>query len=111
MCRTEALTWQWDSEVSGRFQVWRKACTLQTPDRAVSFVEKVRDIVAALADSGFYPHLGLVQPGNRIRVWADVRRCNPVEVSAFGPEGSRTGQIGTRLAIGDGTEPTPGRTS
>jgi serine protease AprX len=40
-------------------------------------------VTIALIDSGFYPHPDLVQPRNRIRVWADASH-DPVSVFYFG---------------------------
>ncbi len=42
-------------------------------------------VTIALLDSGFYPHPDLVQPRNRIRVWADASG-EPVQSIRFGPE-------------------------
>src|SRR5882724_9921339 len=44
-------------------------------------------ITIALVDAGFYPHPDLVQPRNRIRVWADATHI-PVSVFHFEPEES-----------------------
>jgi hypothetical protein len=40
-------------------------------------------------DAGFYPHLDLVQPQNRIRVWADATH-DPVSVLRFESEETPT---------------------
>jgi len=42
-----------------------------------------RAVTIALVDSGFHPHPDLVEPENRIRLWADARR-DPVSVLRFG---------------------------
>jgi serine protease AprX len=42
-------------------------------------------VTIALVDSGFHPHPDLVQPRNRIRVWADAAR-DPVFAIRFGPD-------------------------
>ena len=44
-----------------------------------------KGITIALVDAGFYPHPDLVQPRNRIRVWADATR-DPVSVFRFGSD-------------------------
>ncbi len=44
-----------------------------------------KGITIALVDAGFYPHPDLVQPRNRIRVWADATH-DPVSVFHFDPE-------------------------
>jgi serine protease AprX len=44
-----------------------------------------RGVALALVDSGFYPHPDLVQPRNRIRVWADATR-DLVRVARFSPD-------------------------
>lgn len=44
-----------------------------------------RGVTMALVDSGFYPHADLVQPANRIRVWADLGHPEQ-EARWFGPE-------------------------
>ena len=46
-----------------------------------------KGITIALVDAGFYPHPDLVQPRNRIRVWADATD-DPVSVFHFEPEES-----------------------
>ena len=43
-----------------------------------------RGVTIALVDSGFCPHPDLVQPLNRIRIWADAT-CDPVHVLRFAP--------------------------
>jgi hypothetical protein len=43
-----------------------------------------RGITIALIDSGFYPHLDLVQPHNRIRAWVDASRAE-LPYRVFGP--------------------------
>jgi serine protease AprX len=42
-------------------------------------------VTLALVDSGFYPHLDLVQPRNRIRAWIDAGR-DPVNAHFFDPD-------------------------
>jgi len=42
-----------------------------------------RGIAIALIDSGFYPHPDLVEPQNRVKLWADATR-DPVSVFRFG---------------------------
>jgi serine protease AprX len=48
-----------------------------------------KGITIALVDAGFYPHPDLVQPRNRIRVWADATH-DPVSVFRFAPEETPT---------------------
>src|SRR6266446_8978860 len=44
-----------------------------------------KGITIALVDAGFYPHPDLVQPRNRIRVWADATR-DSVSAIHFEPD-------------------------
>lgn len=44
-----------------------------------------RGITVAVLDSGFYPHLDLTQPRNRIRAWVDAT-TEPVTVRRYGPQ-------------------------
>src|SRR5713226_6382746 len=48
-----------------------------------------KGITVALVDAGFYPHPDLVQPRNRIRVWAAATH-DPVSVFHFQPEETPT---------------------
>jgi serine protease AprX len=48
-----------------------------------------KGITIALVDAGFYPHPDLVQPRNRIRVWADATH-DPVSAIHFEPDETPT---------------------
>jgi len=50
---------------------------------------RAKGITIALVDAGFYPHPDLVQPRNRIRVWADAT-IDPVALFRFEPEETPT---------------------
>lgn len=61
-----------------------------------------KGVTIALVDAGFYPHPDLVQPRNRIRVWADATH-DPVSAFRFAPEETPNWPDWDVLAIGNGT--------
>jgi serine protease AprX len=75
----EAIQTLWPLDAAAAFGVLPTRLRLHADPRFSGI-----GITIALVDSGFYPHPDLVQPQNRIRVWADATR-NPVSVFRFGP--------------------------
>src|SRR6266478_9218922 len=78
----EAIQTAWPLDAEAAFGVLPTRIRLHADPR---FSGKA--ITIALVDAGFYPHPDLVQPRNRIRVWADATHI-PVSVFHFEPEES-----------------------
>ena len=76
----EAIQTAWPLDAEAAFGVLPTRLRLHADPRFSG-----KGVTIALVDAGFYPHPDLVQPRNRIRVWADATR-DPVSVFRFGPE-------------------------
>jgi serine protease AprX len=76
----EAIQTAWPLDAEAAFGVLPTRLRLHADPRFSG-----KGITIALVDAGFYPHPDLVQPRNRIRVWADATH-DPVSVFHFEPE-------------------------
>ena len=76
----EAIQTAWPLDGEAAFGVLPTRLRLHTDPRFSG-----NGITIALVDAGFYPHPDLVEPRNRIRVWADAT-VDPVSVFHFEPE-------------------------
>lgn len=76
----EAIQTVWPLDAEAAFGVLPTRLRLHADPRFSG-----KGITIALVDAGFYPHPDLVQPRNRIRVWADATD-DPVAVFHFQPE-------------------------
>jgi serine protease AprX len=76
----EAIQTAWPLDAEAAFGVLPTRLRLHADARFSG-----KGITLALVDSGFYPHPDLVQPRNRIRVWADATD-DPVSVLRFDPD-------------------------
>ena len=76
----EAIQTAWPLDAEAAFGVLPTRLRLHADPRFSG-----KGITIALVDAGFYPHPDLVQPRNRIRVWADSTH-DPVSVFHFEPE-------------------------
>jgi len=76
----EAVQTAWPLDAEAAFGVLPTRLRLHADPRFSG-----KGITIALVDAGFYPHPDLVQPRNRIRVWADATH-DPVSVFHFEPE-------------------------
>ncbi len=76
----EAIQTAWPLDAEAAFGVLPTRLRLHADSRFSG-----QGTTLALVDSGFYPHPDLVQPRNRIRVWADATH-DPVSVLRFEPE-------------------------
>jgi serine protease AprX len=76
----EAIQTVWPLDAEAAFGVLPTRLRLHADPRFSG-----KGITIALVDAGFYPHPDLVQPRNRIRVWADAT-VDPVAVFHFQPE-------------------------
>jgi len=76
----EAIQTAWPIDAEAAFGVLPTRLRLHADPRFSG-----QGVTLALVDSGFYPHPDLVQPRNRIRVWADATH-GPVSVIRFAPE-------------------------
>jgi serine protease AprX len=73
----EAIQTAWPLDAEAAFGVLPTRLRLHADPRFSG-----KGVTIALVDAGFYPHPDLVQPRNRIRVWADATR-DPVSVFNF----------------------------
>jgi len=80
----EAIQTVWPLDAEAAFGVLPTRLRLHADPRFSG-----KGISIAVVDAGFYPHPDLVQPRNRIRVWADATH-NPVSVFRFAPEETPT---------------------
>ncbi len=80
----EAIQTAWPLDAEAAFGVLPTSLRLHADPRFCG-----KGITIALVDAGFYPHSDLVQPRNRIRVWADAT-VDPVSVFHFEPEETPT---------------------
>ena len=76
----EAIQTAWPLDAEAAFGVLPTRIRLHADPRFSG-----KGITIALVDAGFYPHPDLVQPRNRIRVWADATH-DPVSVFHFEPK-------------------------
>ena len=76
----EAIQTAWPLDAEAAFGVLPTRLRLHADPRFSG-----KGITIALVDAGFYPHPDLVQPRNRVRVWADATH-DPVSVFRFAPE-------------------------
>ncbi len=76
----QAVQTVWPLDVEAVFGVLPTRLRLHADPRFLG-----QGVTIAFLDSGFYPHPDLVQPRNRIRVWADAT-CDPVIALRFAPE-------------------------
>ncbi len=76
----EAIQTPWPLDAEAAFGVLPTRLRLHADARFSG-----KGITLAMVDSGFYPHPDLVQPRNRIRVWADATH-DPVSVLRFDPD-------------------------
>jgi len=80
----EAIQTAWPLDAEAAFGVLPTRLRLHADPRFSG-----KGVTIALVDAGFYPHPDLVQPRNRIRVWADATR-DPVSAFRFEPEETPT---------------------
>lgn len=80
----EAIQAAWPLDAEAAFGVLPTRLRLHADPRFSG-----KGVTIALVDAGFYPHPDLVQPRNRIRVWADATH-DPVSVFRFAPEETPT---------------------
>jgi serine protease AprX len=76
----EAIQTAWPLDAEAAFGVLPTRLRLHADPRFSG-----KGVTIALVDAGFYPHPDLVQPRNRIRVWADATH-DPVSAFRFAPE-------------------------
>ena len=75
----EAIQTAWPLDAEAAFGVLPTRLRLHADPRFSG-----KGVTIAVVDAGFYPHPDLVQPQNRIRVWADATH-DPVSVFHFEP--------------------------